>query len=84
MNPRELLLDSFRAAIDAADPQKIVPAHLPEPPSGNTLVIGAGKAAAAMARAVETHWPPGNHLEGIVVTPYRHGLATNSIMVIEA
>jgi len=84
MNPRELLLDSFRAAIDAADPQKIVPAHLPEPPPGNTLVIGAGKAAAAMARAVEAHWPAGNHLEGIVVTPYRHGLATNSIMVIEA
>lgn len=84
MNPRELLLDSFRAAIDAADPQKIVPAHLPEPPPGNTLVIGAGKAAAAMARAVEAHWPAGNHLEGIVVAPYRHGLATNSIMVIEA
>lgn len=84
MNPRELLLNSFRAAIDAADPQKIVPAHLPEPPAGNTLAIGAGKAAAAMARAVEAHWPAGNHLEGIVVTPYRHGLATNSIMVIEA
>lgn len=84
MNPRELLFDSFHAAIDAADPHKIVPAHLPEPPPGNTLVIGAGKAAAAMARAVEAHWPAGNHLEGIVVTPYRHGLATNSIMVIEA
>lgn len=84
MNPRELLLDSFRAAIDAADPQKIVPAHLPELPAGNTLAIGAGKAAAAMARAVEAHWPAGNHLEGIVVAPYRHGLATNSIMVIEA
>lgn len=84
MNPRELLLDSFRAAIDAADPQKIVPAHLPEPPPGNTLVIGAGKAAAAMACAVEAHWPAGNHLEGIVVTPYHHGLTTHSIMVIEA
>lgn len=84
MNPRELLLDSFHAAIDAADPHKIVPAHLPDPPQGNTLVIGAGKAAAAMARAVEAHWPAGNHLEGIAVTPYRHELATNSIMVIEA
>ena len=84
MNPRELLLNSFCAAINAADPQKIVPAHLPEPPKGNTLVIGAGKAAAAMASAVETYWPAGSHLEGIVVTPYRHGLATNNIMVIEA
>ena len=84
MNPRELLLDSFHAAIGAADPLKIVPSHLPEPPKGNTLVVGAGKAAAAMARAVEENWPAGNPLEGIVVTPYRHGLTTNSIMVIEA
>ena len=84
MNPRELLLDSFHAAIDAADPLKIILAHLPEPPPGNTLAIGAGKAAAAMARAVEAHWPADSHLEGIVVTPYHHGFSTNSIMVIEA
>lgn len=84
MNPRELLSDSFHAAIGAADPLKIVPSHLPESPKGNTLVVGAGKAAAAMARAVEENWPVGNPLEGIVVTPYRHGLTTNSIMVIEA
>ncbi|MDL1867177.1 glycerate kinase [Betaproteobacteria bacterium PRO4] len=84
MNTRELLLDSFRAAVGAADPLKIVPSHLPDPPRGNTLVVGAGKAAAAMAHAVEAHWPVGHPLEGIVVTPYRHGFATSSIMVIEA
>lgn len=84
MNPRELLRNSFQAAIDAADPLQIVPSHLPDPPRRNTLVIGAGKAAAAMAQAVEAHWPAGAHLEGIVVTPYGHSLPTHSIMVIEA
>ena len=49
MNPRELLIDSFRAALSAADPLVIVPAHLPPPPKGRTVVVGAGKAAAAMA-----------------------------------
>ena len=85
MNPRELLLNSFHAAVDAADPLKIVPCHLPAPPQrGNTLVVGAGKAAAAMARAVEENWPADYPLEGIVITPYGHGMATNNIMVIEA
>lgn len=85
MNPRELLLNSFHAAVDAADPLKIVPCHLPAPPQrGNTLVVGAGKAAAAMARAVEENWPADYPLEGIVITPYDHGMATNNIMVIEA
>lgn len=84
MNPCELLLDSFYTAIDAANPLKIVPHHLPCPPQGNTLVIGAGKAAAAMAHAVEESWPTGHPLEGMVVTPYGHGLATQSIVVIEA
>ncbi|MCG8508709.1 MAG: DUF4147 domain-containing protein, partial [Rhodospirillales bacterium] len=48
MNPRELLVESFQAALAAADPAKIVPSHLPEPPKGRTLVVGAGKASAAM------------------------------------
>ena len=73
MNPRELLIDSFRAALSAADPLVIVPAHLPAPPKGRTLVVGAGKAAAAMAKAVETHWPQDASLEGIVITRYAHG-----------
>ncbi len=57
MNPRKLLLDSFNVAVAAADPLHIVPQHLPKPPKGRTLVVGAGKAAAAMALAVERHWP---------------------------
>lgn len=84
MNPRELLLNSFHTAVGTANPLRIVPAHLPDPPKGNALVIGAGKAAAAMAHAVEAHWPADHRLEGIVVTPYRHGFATNSVKVIEA
>jgi hydroxypyruvate reductase len=79
-----LLQASFDAAVAAADPLKLVPAHLPAPPKGRTLVVGAGKAAAAMARAVEQHWPAQAPLDGLVVTRYRHGLLTNRITVMEA
>jgi hydroxypyruvate reductase len=84
MNPRELLLGSFKAAVAAADPLQIVPAHLPKPPKGRTLVVGAGKAAASMALAVEQNWPADVPLEGTVITRYAHGLLTNRINVIEA
>lgn len=84
MNPRELLLNSFQAALDAANPLKIVPTHLPNPPKGRTLVVGAGKAAAAMALGVETHWPAEANLEGIVITRYGHSLPTRKIEVVEA
>ena len=87
MTPRELLLGSFQAALAAADPLKIVGAHLPKPPAsrkGKTLVVGAGKAAAAMALAVEQHWPADAPLDGLVITRYQHGLLTNRITVIEA
>ena len=84
MNPRELLLGSFQAALAAADPVQIVPPHLPEPPKGRTLVVGAGKAAAAMALAVEQNWPADAALDGLVITRYQHGLLTNRINVIEA
>ena len=84
MNPRELLAGSFRAALAAADALEIVPAHLPKPPAGKTLVVGAGKAAAAMAAAVEAHWPAPAPLEGLVITRYGHGLPTRRIRVIEA
>ena len=81
---RELLLGSFQAALRAADPLHIVPHHLPESPRGRTVVVGAGKAAASMASAVESHWPAGKPLEGLVVTRYGHGLPTKRIEVIEA
>ncbi len=81
---RELLSGSFAAALAAANPLKIVPGHLPAPPKGRTLVVGAGKAAASMALAVEQSWPAGAPLDGIVITRYQHGLLTNRITVIEA
>ncbi len=81
---RELLTGSFAAAVAAADPQHILPAHLPPPPKGRTLVVGAGKAAASMALAVEQSWPAAAPLDGLVITRYRHGLLTNRITVIEA
>lgn len=84
MNPRELLINSFKVAINAASPADLIPQHLPKPPKGRTLVIGAGKAAAAMAVAVENHWPDNATLEGIVVTRYGHGLLTRRITVTEA
>jgi hydroxypyruvate reductase len=84
MTPKELLLESFRAAVAAADPLKILPAHLPPPPAGRTLVLGAGKAAASMALAVEQHWPGSAPLDGLVITRYRHGLLTNRVKVVEA
>ena len=84
MNPRTLLLDSFQAAVAAADPARIVPPHLPAPPRGRTLVVGGGKAAASMAAAVEAHWPSDAPLSGLVVTRYQHSLPTRRIEVVEA
>jgi len=84
MTPKELLVESFRAAVAAADPLRILPDHLPQPPTGRTLVLGAGKAAAAMALAVEQRWPAVAPLDGLVITRYRHGLLTNRIKVVEA
>ena len=84
MDPRELLIRSFQAAVAAADPLQILPRHLPAPPRGRTLVIGAGKAGASMAQAVERHWPAAAALEGVVITRHGHGLPTERISVIEA
>jgi glycerate 2-kinase len=84
VDPKELLIQSFHAAVAAADPLKILPRHLPAPPSGRTLVIGAGKAGASMALAAERHWPAGASLEGVVITRHGHGLPTKRIEVIEA
>ncbi|HRO58323.1 MAG TPA: glycerate kinase [Burkholderiaceae bacterium] len=87
-NPRELLLASFRAAVAAADPAKVLAAFLPDATGirryRRTLVVGAGKAAASMASAVEAHWPADAPLEGLVVTRYAHGMPCRRIEVIEA
>jgi hydroxypyruvate reductase len=74
----------FNAAVAAADPAVIVPPALPGPPKGRTIVVGAGKASAAMARAVDKAWPAGAPLEGCVVTRYGHGCPTDRIEIVEA
>lgn len=62
----------FEAAVARAQPERVLAAYLPEPPRGRTVVIGAGKAAAAMAQAVEAVWPRAAPLSGVVVTRYGH------------
>jgi hydroxypyruvate reductase len=79
---RALLRRLFDAAIAAADPLRRVPPHLPPPPKGRTLVLGAGKASAAMAKAVEDHWP--GELSGLVVTRYGAGVPCRKIEIVEA
>jgi hydroxypyruvate reductase len=81
-DPVRFLTSLFRAMVAAADPALLLPARLPSPPAGRTVVIGAGKAAAAMAQAVEEHWP--GTLSGLVVTRYGHGLPCRRIEVVEA
>jgi hydroxypyruvate reductase len=79
---RDLLRAMFDAAVDAALPDKVVPKHLPPPPKGRTIVLGAGKASAAMAKAVEDHWP--GPIEGLVITRYGHGVHCQHIEIVEA
>ncbi|CAN5354839.1 glycerate kinase [soil metagenome] len=80
---REFLLGAFDAALAAADARRSLAAWLPSPPAGRVYVVGAGKAAAAMAVAVEQAWPD-QAITGLVVTRYGHGLPTRSIEVVEA
>jgi hydroxypyruvate reductase len=82
LNPRELLIDMFKAAVAAAQPEHCVPPHLPEAPKGRLIVIGAGKASAAMASAVERHWP--GPLSGLVVTRYGYAVPCERIEIVEA
>ena len=80
--PRRLLRAMFDAAVGAASPELRIPAFLPPPPKGRTVVIGAGKASAAMAKAVEARWP--SPLTGLVVTRYGHAVPCERIEVVEA
>ncbi len=82
MDQSQFLRSLFDAAVAAADPVATIKAHLPAPPKGRTIVIGAGKASAEMARALEQHWP--TPLSGLVVTRYGHGAATKGIEIVEA
>jgi glycerate 2-kinase len=87
--PEELLRHLYDVAVQRALPAHNTAAHLPPPPKGRTLVLGAGKAGGAMAQAVEALWPADAPLSGLVVTRYDHtpprppGLAQR-IEVVEA
>jgi len=75
----------FDAAVRAAQPSVTLPEFLPDPPPGRTVVIGAGKASAAMAQAFEKSWVgPTDKLSGLVVTRYDHAVACEHIEIVEA
>ncbi|WP_431024817.1 glycerate kinase type-2 family protein [Halomonas sp. H5] len=84
---RQWLSRLAQTAVAAVHPDSLLPDNLPEPPRGRTLVVGAGKAAAAMAAALETAWQqryPEAELSGLVVTRYEHGAECRRIEVLEA
>jgi len=72
----------FSAAVESALPAHCLPSQLPSPPKGRTVVVGAGKASAAMARVLEEHWT--GPLSGTVITRYGHGVSCGSITIVEA
>ena len=82
MSPDTLLKAMFKAGVDAALPSLCVPAHLPKRPKGRTVIIGAGKASGAMAKALEESWD--GPLDGVVVTRYGYKLPTERLEVVEA
>src|SRR5271168_5088752 len=82
LTPRSLLRQMFDAAIASAQPALCIPPHLPDPPRGRLIVVGAGKASAAMARAVEEHWS--GPLSGLVITRYGYAVPCDRIEVVEA
>ena len=82
-DPRQFLLDLYASAVAAVTAEKCLPPYLPQPSArGRTIVIGAGKGAAAMAKVVEDHWP--GAIPGLVVTRYGHGADCRRIEVVEA
>lgn len=80
-DPRAFLTALFDCAVQVADPMQVVPAHLPDRPEGRLIVIGAGKASARMAEAVEAHLGP---CEGLVITRYGYTRPLQGITVVEA
>ncbi len=82
LQPREALRAAFDATVATAQPERCLPRYLPHPPRGRTLVVGAGKASAAMAAALEAHWP--RPLSGIVLTRRGHAVPTREIEIVEA
>ena len=87
-NAQELLQRMFAAAVASAQPTRCIPSHLPAPEQlgkGRLIVVGAGKASAAMARAVEDHWTGSkSQLSGLVVTRYGYQVACDHIEIVQA
>ncbi len=85
-DPRSLLRSLFATAVSEADPAVLVPRYLPERPKGRTIVVGAGKGSASMARAFEKAWAEAGNgpIEGLVVTRYGHAVACEHIEIVEA
>ncbi|WP_039028699.1 glycerate kinase type-2 family protein [Leclercia adecarboxylata] len=80
---RGALTEIFMAAVKSADPHEALIKALPEKPRGRCIVVGAGKASAAMAAALEAAWPDVD-LQGVVVTRYGHAAPTQKIRIVEA
>lgn len=80
--PEKLLRAMFDAAVASAQAKRCLPPFIPPAPGGRTLVLGAGKASAAMAQVLERHWP--DRLEGLVVTRYGHAVPCRQIEIVEA
>ena len=80
-DPRGFLRSLFETAVAAADPMRCVPRALPPKPAGRVVVVGAGKASARMAEALESVWGP---CEGLVITRYGYGRPTKGIEIVEA
>ncbi|MDL2409919.1 glycerate kinase [Rhizobium calliandrae] len=83
LDPKAFLRSLFESALEVADPASQVARHLTEKPIGRLIVIGAGKASAKMAKAVEAHWPD-VAMTGLVVTRYGHAVACEKIEIVEA
>jgi hydroxypyruvate reductase len=81
MTPESLLRALFDKAVEVADPMRSLAAHLPPKPAGRVVVVGAGKASARMAEAVEAVWGP---CEGLVITRYGYGRPCQGIKIVEA
>lgn len=81
-DPKTVLRELFDAAVAVASPVNCMHAWLPEKPAGQLLVVGAGKAAASMAKELELAWT--GPLQGSVIVPYGYGADCRSIEVIEA
>ncbi len=85
VEPQEFLKELFAAAVAAVQADRVMASFLPPPPpAGNLVVVGAGKAAAAMARAVETHYANDVALSGLVLVPDGYALPCGRIAVMEA